>query len=187
MRKEAMTLPDIYEQINVKVKEKPLRITTTDIAYNVSISLFLSALPLLHRLFHTCTECTFDLTALNMHTFYITALGGAESRYRIVTSSRSQLNINSLTLLFLLLPHTYSPFFRATSIISLITICSLSYSLFTRLLIAEHNFAERLRAAKYFACLTSSRKAYRHELPHFRLHKGTDNSCVSSLLHSQSI
>lgn len=47
----------------------------------------------------------------------------------------------------------------------------LSLFLFFLLSVAERTFKQRLLYAKYFCYLTSSRKAKKHDLPHFRLNK----------------
>eukprot|EP01135_Chromosphaera_perkinsii_P001199 Nk52_evm10s161 gene=Nk52_evmTU10s161 len=56
-------------------------------------------------------------------------------------------------------------------IVSLINTALLSGAFFLGLAVAERSYYQRCLIAKYFCALTSQRKAKRHFLPHFRLHK----------------
>jgi hypothetical protein len=154
-KKAKLTFLEIGMAVVERVDSTSGKVTTEYISFAIFSALLIGMLPLIFRIY-TSNIISFDSDdTINENIFKV---------FSKFNSTDGVIKVYKK-----LFGKTYKT--QAVVVIAMVSRISLSFSMFFLLCVAEASYQMRYRYAKYFGALTSTRRARRNGLPHFRLHK----------------
>ena len=170
LSKVMMSTEEVSDAIRLKVKAaKP---TPFYSRFGMCASVLTGCLPIIYRIMHVrgplwgvCHSRFGDL----VHNFLPFAPSSLASILSRRTEACSSFSFPKYDILSVAIGQTVQE--RVVCMCTAVSASFLSMLIFRGLCIAENTYWRRFLFAKYFAALTSSRRARKANLPHFRLHK----------------